>query len=734
MPTYHACNITVCLGSVPLAETTTSDVVLRKGEVAKRQSETAEKKLLHSSYLREKRVLFPGDPDGFELNWLGNAPFMQVEADDGFARSPRPNGSPLQDRIAQALTLHVKLSDKALHSGFTGKTHLKMEVLFNGQLSACSLIHANDIRSGAKSLHQVFSGYRVDFLAERPWVLLPPFTTADGGARRFRRTITPLERFNEISTSILKEAKERGTNKSGDSPPSAVFLNALAQMQAPACIMDMQKPGGRKFGVLDVVITAGTGNKPITGTSYLKSPQRLKDPDYVAANVSPDGGHTDAGGNTETQNERPTKRRAVSLAEDPSACLHPGGLSSPLSHIPDFFSHPGSAPFATPTMPSSPAFPTCESLPPTALFSVTSNSRTSASPTKGMATVDSNEHCSSVLISRVVISFNSRPVVDHRCKVAHHIIVNHGRPLKGNARDQAESPDLECGKLKTRSRARQWRGPHNKIIQTNYRATSPIEEGNISNGEQGLPKSTPVLAPSSIQTHMHVPSLQSAATQRRAYSRDATPGIQGPKAATFLLDDPEEVLREAARTRRSKSPTKPAATVYTAPTTSAAQIGKECLSGSSPLSSVPGSPLPESPIEASSGAFVPPGHIPQLDGLADSASPVDLSHRLAESSAEKASLPTPQLQRSGLAALPSVLAVPKKRKLTQQSPTRTPRDPDRLSTVNNPPLNDDCVIAFAESSKSGAEKRILRQVKGERQGLFKEEYVVLAVRFFVAGG
>lgn len=123
MPTYHARSITVRLGSLPLAETTTSDVVLKKGEVAKRQTEAAEKKLLRSFLLDEKRILFPGDPDGYELNWLGNAPFMQVQADAGVSQSSglyrgahRPYAS--EDNRLRALSLHVKLSDKAFVSGF----------------------------------------------------------------------------------------------------------------------------------------------------------------------------------------------------------------------------------------------------------------------------------------------------------------------------------------------------------------------------------------------------------------------------------------------------------------------------------------------------------------------------------------------------------------------------------------------------------------------------------------
>lgn len=54
-------------------------------------------------------------------------------------------------------------------------------------------------------------------------------------------------------------------------------------------------------------------------------------------------------------------------------------------------------------------------------------------------------------------------------------------------------------------------------------------------------------------------------------------------------------------------------------------------------------------------------------------------------------------------------------------------------TASNPPLNKDCVIAFAESEDKESERGVLRQVRSERHGVFAEEYVVLATRFFVAG-
>ena len=62
---------------------------------------------------------------------------------------------------------------------------------------------------------------------------------------------------------------------------------------------------------------------------------------------------------------------------------------------------------------------------------------------------------------------------------------------------------------------------------------------------------------------------------------------------------------------------------------------------------------------------------------------------------------------------------------------KEPRSPDRLKTNDNPPLNRDCVIAYAESKDKKNKQGILRQVKSERFGVFTESDVVFAARFFV---
>jgi hypothetical protein len=303
MPTYHARGVSVRIGAMPLTDTITPNVVLKKGDIAAKQCKEAEQKLLHSNMLLEEHVNFPEDSLDFELNWLGRAPFMQVQVGHDLVeqgshgkpactgasvntaqvqRQPMPDSSYKYGCDPLALSLHVILSDRTFTSGLdrNNKLHLKIEVFFNGQISSCFLLPPYEIRSGVKTLHQVFAGYRVDYLAERPWVILPSQIKENGIPSKAQSWASTDERWSDICEALSREADDRGSNVQGQVPPSAEFLKALATMPMPEQVKSMQKPGGKKFGIVDVVITAGGGKKLTTGTCYLRAPQRFFDENF----------------------------------------------------------------------------------------------------------------------------------------------------------------------------------------------------------------------------------------------------------------------------------------------------------------------------------------------------------------------------------------------------------------------------------------------------------------------
>jgi hypothetical protein len=317
---------------MPLVDTTTQKIILRKGEAAKQQSELAERSLLKSTLLKEELVPFPGDEAAFHLCWLANAPFMQTRVGsdvykdkdirhteeamagthlpqiaDSIAVTDHSYLDAASQRKPKALALHVSLSDKTYISGlYHQKTSLKIDVFFNGILSACWSMPSYDVRSGMKGYYRVFAGTRIDFLAERPWIVLPPGLTADGSAGKNNTQPSVEQRWQHLCHALQAEARERGTDEEGNVPPTAEFLRALATMQMPEQVRGMQKPGGKTFGVIDVVITAGEGRKLTSGVGYLKAPKRMIDESYPF--VLGDNGTTiqmrsDAPGKSESDGE-----------------------------------------------------------------------------------------------------------------------------------------------------------------------------------------------------------------------------------------------------------------------------------------------------------------------------------------------------------------------------------------------------------------------------------------------
>lgn len=344
MPAYLSTNVRMRLGATSLPDTTTRSIERNKGEAAARKSEVAQTKLKESDFLPEERLQFPGDVQNFGLNFLKNVPFMQVQVgadlfkaypelefqggrafvrsarvppkseDDGkedkegelsgvgqraYRHSTRAHPAPSpsfsetasasrlqpspwtdysEEMVPKALVLHVILSNETFLCSFEdGKPQrLMIDVFFNGALVSSILAQPKH----TESFHLVFAGTRVENMAERPWVVLPPGQNADGSSRGLKRAISVKERWQQICWALLEEVKERGVNEYGERSPSADYLQSLATMEMSEAVERLQKPGGRRFGVIDVVVTAGSGKKLNNGMSYLKKPMRLVDKRY----------------------------------------------------------------------------------------------------------------------------------------------------------------------------------------------------------------------------------------------------------------------------------------------------------------------------------------------------------------------------------------------------------------------------------------------------------------------
>jgi hypothetical protein len=205
-------------------------------------------------------------------------------------------GTQEQDRLLtpRALALSLSLSDQAFLRKFDKQKTLqdvKIDTYVNGDLIESTCVPArgvgdNKSKVAQESMLPVFSGKRVHRMAERALILVPPHQNASGSMRSHNHSKVSLagleERWEQVNAAILDDANKRGFNDRGERPPVGAYLASLAALPMPAAIQDFQKTGGGpKFGVIDVVLSVGTGWKFGPTSSYLMQPTRMMDSDFA---------------------------------------------------------------------------------------------------------------------------------------------------------------------------------------------------------------------------------------------------------------------------------------------------------------------------------------------------------------------------------------------------------------------------------------------------------------------
>ncbi|KAK1817512.1 hypothetical protein LTR12_008037 [Friedmanniomyces endolithicus] len=140
-----------------------------------------------------------------------------------------------------------------------------------GELVASSLINTRGSAVELKNDKIRFHGTRVHRQSERLWTYQ---STATANAND--ETLSATQQWDATSRALEEEAGLRGRNKWSDVPPTAELLLALSRHQLPARLSD--QPG---LAVFDLVITTGCGKKYGPETAYLLAPTRMDDPEYT---------------------------------------------------------------------------------------------------------------------------------------------------------------------------------------------------------------------------------------------------------------------------------------------------------------------------------------------------------------------------------------------------------------------------------------------------------------------
>lgn len=172
---------------------------------------------------------------------------------------------------------------------------IKIDVYFNGELCASTFVsdryHGDSYRMTEQIIR--FSGRRVHRQLEKPWVLVPPGQSPDGRPRPDKQNIglpgDAKGQWASVSKALMMEADKLGRGRNGELSVLGDYLSTLADLEMPAEVGGMQKAGGPKMGIIDVVVTAGKGHKDDANALRLMEPTpiRLEGLATAEAKISP---------------------------------------------------------------------------------------------------------------------------------------------------------------------------------------------------------------------------------------------------------------------------------------------------------------------------------------------------------------------------------------------------------------------------------------------------------------
>lgn len=223
-------------------------------------------------------------------------PFLSCSTPDARTRPPRetaraslPSESSFQQprnvltNVAgpQALCLTIETSKGSFlsigRSTGSSSKEVKVEVFFNGQLAGLSHINKRGAAVELVGNKVRFQGTRIHRQIEKPW------TYDSRSTSTAEREGSTEERWQMINEGLNKEAKARGRNALGEKSPSADCLQALADLAMPEKL-----EGKQGLGIIDIVITTGTGKKFGPEHGYLFAPTRMNDDAYSIFYSPPD--------------------------------------------------------------------------------------------------------------------------------------------------------------------------------------------------------------------------------------------------------------------------------------------------------------------------------------------------------------------------------------------------------------------------------------------------------------
>ncbi|KAL8657272.1 MAG: hypothetical protein Q9226_002083 [Calogaya cf. arnoldii] len=180
----------------------------------------------------------------------------------------------------QALCLRIKPTKNTfLRIGDTrrikwGGSDMKIDIFLNGDLCSASYIPESAFNK-KESLRDTFSGVRVGWVTEKPWVVLPSsITNASVGKGSASEDVQ--DRWGKIAQALRRAADSYGRNESNKPSPTSDYLQSLAEYSMPVALPEMLEAESKRYAIIDVVVVAGKGRKENASAPYLMNPIPLK--------------------------------------------------------------------------------------------------------------------------------------------------------------------------------------------------------------------------------------------------------------------------------------------------------------------------------------------------------------------------------------------------------------------------------------------------------------------------
>ncbi|KAL8735343.1 MAG: hypothetical protein Q9166_000888 [cf. Caloplaca sp. 2 TL-2023] len=591
-----------------------------------------------------------------------------------------------------------------------GHNDMKADIFLNGELCSSAFIPETAFYK-KDPLRDTFSGVRVGFLTEKPWILAPAVSAFSGianDANGGRPMPEDAEcRWNEIAGALKLAAESLGRNERNAMSPISEYLQSLADLPMPATLPDMLEFGSKRFAVIDVVVITGKGRKEEASAPYLMRPLPLKLPGYGAHRDS-----TPVKALPDIDTPPPRKRHRTARPTRSAADAEILSQQFSLEYV-----RRGSAGRFTRAIDNDDVEAGTARYPhghhSKGKLTVPGHSMVEASPTTpNPAAMQGSPSKQPTRLHNTPIPLALQPKQVERNRMKYQSVTNTRQTREEELKDivdQAANNDgFVTKRFVTRSKLTGPTATTDIVVDTSVTQTPAGADTNTSKFQ----------SPTKIVTLKYSPSKQHSFSQPPAIAaNDDSQAYQTPTTATYSL-------RSHARRLSTSLPLLPiplpTATGITAFDTSNAMASPERRRDTSPSPTLPVESMalssPEQPlILRHKPATVNPNHTPNtlLGAIPPLDTPISRRSQPATSPTHLAG-PIQPLQRPHTSNSPLKRKKPRKSSITYQK-----RIPFEI-----PELSKGSIVTFAEEGT-------VRQVRSERGGWFREEEVLVGVRFVV---